>query len=155
MHRWSHAVTSPGDKRVTDHPPSHEVTTVDRWFTADDLYRVRAEVAAHASQMGASEAQVERLLIVASELATNAVRHGGGGGRLQLWLAHDRLFCRVSDEGPGIPDPQRGHERPAPTAIGGRGLWLCRQFSDSLDIARTGGRTVITTMIELDRGKPA
>jgi anti-sigma regulatory factor (Ser/Thr protein kinase) len=143
-------MTSPRDKRVADHPPSHEAITVDRWFTADDLYRVRAEVASHASQMGASETQVDRLLIVASELATNAVRHGGGSGRLQLELTHDRLFCRVSDEGPGISDLQRGHERPAPTAIGGRGLWLCRQLSDSFDMARVGGRTVITAMIELN-----
>jgi anti-sigma regulatory factor (Ser/Thr protein kinase) len=147
-------MTSPDDRSVADHPPSREAVAIDRRFTADDLYRIRAEVSAHASHLGASEAQVERLLIVASELATNAVRHGGGGGRLQLWRASDRLFCRVSDDGPGIPDPQRGRERPASAAIGGRGLWLCRQLSDSLDMARLGGRTVVTAMIELNRREP-
>jgi anti-sigma regulatory factor (Ser/Thr protein kinase) len=146
-------MTSPDDKSVVGFPPSREAIAVDRRFTADDLYRIRVEVSANAGHLGASDAQVERLLIVASELATNAVRHGGGRGRLQLWRASDRLFCRVSDDGPGIPDPERGRERPAPAAIGGRGLWLCRQLSDSFGMGRAGGRTVVTAMIELNRGK--
>ncbi len=124
---------------------------VDRRFDAGDLSCLRAELAATATRLGASDASVERLLIVASELATNAIRHGGGAGRLRLWRDGSRLCCQVSDCGPGLGDARRGTRRPSPSAIGGRGLWLCRQLSDSLDIVRRDRQTIITSTIEAER----
>jgi anti-sigma regulatory factor (Ser/Thr protein kinase) len=71
---------------------------VDHWFDADGLYTLRAEVAAHASALGATGPQGETLVVVAGELATNAIRHGGGRGRLRLWrdgvLAEERAGGR-------------------------------------------------------------
>src|SRR5262245_12334872 len=128
---------------------------VDRAFSADDLYALRAEVAAHASALGADRSQLERILIVASELATNAVRHGGGTGRLILWRDGHLLCCRVSDRGPGLTDIEVGRTAPDPSAPGGRGLWLCRQLADSFDVEPTPHLT-ITAGIDLssDRADP-
>lgn len=115
---------------------------VDRSFSADDLYALRAEVAAHVSALGANRGELERVLIVASELATNAIRHGGGSGRLTLWWDGHLVQCRVSDRGPGLADPEAGCTPPDPSAPGGRGLWLCRKLADSFEIEPTPHVTV-------------
>jgi anti-sigma regulatory factor (Ser/Thr protein kinase) len=126
-----------------------EVVAVDQPFTARDLYSLRAAVVAHASSLGAPPVQVEGLLIVASELATNAIRHGGGGGRLRLWRNHTRLHLEVSDDGPGLADPMVGSKPPGPMAAGGRGMWICRQLADDLHITNGPGGTTITATLDL------
>src|SRR5688500_2581157 len=81
-----------------------EAVAVDHQFDADGLYALRAALAAHADHLGAPREQVERLLIVGGELATNAIRHGGGSGRLRLWRDGDLLRCQISDCGQGMRD---------------------------------------------------
>jgi anti-sigma regulatory factor (Ser/Thr protein kinase) len=121
-----------------------EVVAVDQVFDADGLYALRAAVAAHGNHLGAGSAELERLLIIASELATNAVRHGGGCGRLRLWRRDNRIYCEVSDHGPGLADPQAGSVPPDQMARGGRGLWICRQLSDVL-LVESGPRGATLT----------
>jgi anti-sigma regulatory factor (Ser/Thr protein kinase) len=139
---------------MTSHepPPTRdgaEVAAVDQPFDADGLYSLRAALAAHASRLGASPAMLDRLLIVAGELATNAVRHGGGTGRLRLWRTGDELRCQISDRGPGIADPAAGHQLPGPTATNGRGMWICRQLCDELIIDSDHHGTAITAVLRL------
>src|SRR5262249_60052438 len=57
-------------------PPEH--TSLDQLFDSEGLYGLRSAVAAHGSAFGLSEPSVSDLVLVAHELATNAVRHGGG-----------------------------------------------------------------------------
>src|SRR5882757_550746 len=57
---------------------------VDEPFDLDGLHALRSTLAAHASELGAPDRQIEALVIVASELATNAIRHGSGHGRIRL-----------------------------------------------------------------------
>ena len=123
---------------------------VDQPFDGHGLYGLRETLAAHASRLGAGEDQIDHLLIVASELATNAVRHGGGAGRVRLWHHQGTLFCQVSDHGPGIADPTVGATLPDPTTSeGGRGLWICRRLAARLSIenAADGRMTVVTAAI--------
>jgi anti-sigma regulatory factor (Ser/Thr protein kinase) len=98
---------------------------------------LRQTVAAHADRLGANDDQLERLIIVTGELAINAIRHGGGQGRLLLWQTDDALICEVSDQGPGINDPTAGTSLPNPLAgdSGGRGLWICRNLTSELTIS--------------------
>lgn len=131
-------------------PPAPEAVAVDRRFDADGLYTLRAEVAAHASHLGANRAQVQNLLIVASELATNAVRHGGGSGHLRLWLAERTLVCQVSDRGSGLANPTVGSTPPDTMAHGGRGLWICRQLSTQVEIETSSMGTTVTASLDLD-----
>jgi anti-sigma regulatory factor (Ser/Thr protein kinase) len=129
-------------------PP--EGVVVDQPFNEEGLYSLRAAVAAHASSLGVGPVMVERLLILASELATNAIRHGGGSGRLRLWREETALHLQISDEGPGMPDPAVGTRPPDTMAVGGRGMWICRQLVEDLQIATGPDGTTITAVLSLD-----
>jgi anti-sigma regulatory factor (Ser/Thr protein kinase) len=125
---------------------------LDQPFDRDGLYALRAAVAAHASHLGAVPERVAHLVIVASELASNAVRHGGGTGRLRLWLAGDRLWCEVSDTGTGIVNPETaGSTVPSALAAGGRGLWIVRRLSSEVRIESSRYRTTVTATLPLTR----
>lgn len=125
---------------------------VDQPFDGDGLYGLRATLTAHAPLLGISAEQTEHLLIVAGELATNAIRHGGGSGRLRLWRQSGTLFCQVSDDGPGIADLLVGTSPPDQARAGGRGVWICRQLCAELLIERAvpGPGAVVTAVISLD-----
>jgi anti-sigma regulatory factor (Ser/Thr protein kinase) len=125
---------------------------VDHRFDADGLYALRAELAAHADQLGATPQDINNLLIVASELATNAIRHGGGSGRLRMWRDGSSLRCAVTDQGPGMVDPEAGTRPPEPRAVGGRGLWIARQLCSDMSIATGSAGTAIHIAIALDGG---
>jgi anti-sigma regulatory factor (Ser/Thr protein kinase) len=101
---------------------------VDQSFGVEGLQRLRSTVAAHSSHHQASGV-AEALVIVAGELATNAVRHGGGVGRLRLWQDDEYLYVQITDNGPGIANPAVGLVRPEPQQDGGRGLWIVRRIS--------------------------
>lgn len=112
------------------------VELLEQRFDRDSLVPLRNAVAAHASRLGLAAEQVEHLVLVAYELASNAVRHGGGHGRLRLIADDGMIGCAVTDEGGGFRDPeQAGLLRPEPTASSGRGLWLVRCLADSVEIS--------------------
>jgi anti-sigma regulatory factor (Ser/Thr protein kinase) len=123
---------------------------MDQSFDAGTLYALRSALAAHASDLGLTGPQLERLAIVAGELATNAVRHGGGTGRLRLWRDRSLLHCEISDRGPGIPDTAVGATPPDPMTRSGRGMWICRQLSDALLIETEPNGSTVTAVIRLD-----
>jgi anti-sigma regulatory factor (Ser/Thr protein kinase) len=133
------------------------VVDVDQPFDVDGLYALRSTLAAHASQLGADPDQIEHLVIVAGELATNVIRHGGGTGRLRLWHHDGVLYCQVSDNGPGIRDPDVGTKPPDPAGHdGGRGLWICRHLTTELtiDTGPDGHGATVTAAIGQDHGPP-
>jgi len=117
----------------------------------DSLYALRSAVSAHASDLGAAPERVAHIVIVASELATNAIRHGGGGGRLRLWRADGRIWCEVSDSGPGLADPESVGTSPPPAmATGGRGLWIVRRLSAQVRFGGDGHGTMVTAAVTLE-----
>ncbi|MDG4766349.1 ATP-binding protein [Solwaraspora sp. WMMD406] len=132
-----------------------EPDLLDQPFDQDGLYGLRATLSAHAPRLRVSQEETEHLLIVASELATNAIRHGGGTGRLRLWRHGDSLYCEVSDHGPGITDQQVGTVPPNQSRTGGRGVWICRQLCSDLTIAHgpSGQGAVVTAVLSV--GAPA
>ena len=120
-------------------PPRPRTLTgagLDLSFDLDNLPMLRPTVAAHAEQLGMSGRPLANLLVVASELATNAIRHGGGRGRLRLWRQGRNVNCQVRDHGSGLIDPHAGGTPPDPAAVHGRGLWICRQICLNLIISR-------------------
>jgi anti-sigma regulatory factor (Ser/Thr protein kinase) len=131
---------------------------LDQAFDAGSLFRLRAAVAAHAAALGAGEAAYD-VVLIAHELSSNAVRHGGGTGRLHLWSDADRIMCRVTDSGPGLADGAgRGDDLPSPQVPGGRGLWIVRRLAAVRVVTGASG-TTITAAIPIpsgaNRGGPA
>ena len=117
------------------------------------LYRLRSAVAAYATSWGIGGEKLNRLLLVANELVTNALRHGGGSGTLRLWRDGDAVYCQVSDGGAGIIDPHlAGTRLPPPDHGSGRGLWLARQFSDDLQIIKGATGTNVTARFDASAG---
>jgi anti-sigma regulatory factor (Ser/Thr protein kinase) len=113
-------------------------------------------VAAHASRIGLTAQQVNDLVLVVQELASNAVRHGAGHGRVLLWRDKHDICFQVTDPGLGRTDLHlRGHHAPPPTALGGRGLWLARQLTHHLDIHAGDNGTHFTARIHLRTPPPA
>ncbi len=98
-----------------------------------DLRPVRALVAAVAGQAGLSPARCTDLVIAASEVAANTLRHTSAGGVVRLWATDAELLCQVEDTG-FITDPLAGHWRPAGDVPGGQGLWLVNQVCDLAEI---------------------
>jgi len=120
---------------------------VDQPFGATGLSALRAALATRCRAFGVPAKQIEKLLIIASELMANAIRHGGGGGRLRLWREGSMVRCQVIDRGPGIADAAAGSRPPEPTTTaGGRGLWICRNLAAEIVIDRgPGGRGAAVT----------
>jgi anti-sigma regulatory factor (Ser/Thr protein kinase) len=123
---------------------------LEQHFDATNLVSLRSAVAAHGGALGLTDSQVNDLVLVAHELATNAVRHGGGAGRLRMWRVDGSVFCEVADAGGGFlftrPDQ---HRRPDVRAIGGRGLWIIARLADQFHVDSGAGGTVALIEIRL------
>ncbi|MCD0481808.1 ATP-binding protein [Streptacidiphilus sp. ASG 303] len=71
-------------------------------------------------------AVAEDVLLVVSELVTNACLHAGGPQELLLHCTDDALRIEVADANPSHPEPRRPHERGKP---GGHGLHIVGRLS--------------------------
>ncbi|GIF45272.1 ATP-binding protein [Actinoplanes xinjiangensis] len=101
------------------------------------LAALRTVVSHRLSVIGLPEPERLKLVLAIHEAATNAVRHGGGSGRLWLGSHAGSLWCEISDDGPGLPADFTGPTA-APDNLGsGSGLWLIDQVADDLAITTT------------------
>jgi anti-sigma regulatory factor (Ser/Thr protein kinase) len=85
-------------------------------------------------------ARIEDLMLVISELVTNAVRHGGGMGQVELSATpKDEFLCvQVTDDGPGfVPRPGAMGSDPS----GGYGLFLVDRLARRWGMTREARRT--------------
>ncbi|BFU45458.1 ATP-binding protein [Krasilnikovia sp. MM14-A1004] len=136
-------VPVPGTSRET--APTRLVL-LDEPFERKDLTALRQAVAAHGDRTGLPPERVADLVLIASELASNAVRHGGGHGRLRLWTTDTTASCQVTDDGPGMPATyQLPQQSPDLATAGGRGLWLVLYFSDTITVEHADGSGVSVT----------
>ncbi len=102
-------------------------------FSASDLKSVRSFATAHAQAAGLDPRRTEDLALALNELATNSIRHSGGGGVARAWREKGELICEVEGGGT-IEDPLAGRRKPDPEQISGRGLWIVNQVSDLVEI---------------------
>jgi len=126
---------------------------LDQAFDNDSLYALREAVAAHAMQAGLAEGRVGDLVFAVHELASNAIRHGGGRGRLRIWDTGALLRCEVTDDGAaqsaagdagaGAGDAARWRIDP------GHGLWLVRRVADETSVQAGPSGTVAAVSFTL------
>ena len=119
--------------------------------SSDDVVRVRRIVRDWAVSLGFSLVDQTKVVTAASELARNAIDHGGGGDfRIESLNNDSRRGLRLtfSDEGPGIVDMEQAMKDGFSTG-GGLGLGLGgakRLVNEFLIDSRPGrGTTVVIT----------
>jgi anti-sigma regulatory factor (Ser/Thr protein kinase) len=134
----SHHVETLFGGALPDPPP--EATAI--LFTRKDLGQLRNLVRKHAAAVGLRRDRAADLVAAVTEVATNSIRHGGGGGTLRIWPQEDALVCEVTDAG-HITDPLVGRRTPSPATQTGRGLWLANQLADLIQVRSGPGGTTI------------
>ncbi|OLZ58715.1 anti-sigma factor RsbA family regulatory protein [Amycolatopsis keratiniphila] len=93
------------------------------------LARTRAIARDQARRAGLTGDRVEDVELVVVELVANSVDHGGGQGRLDIWIEPGRLVCEIRDTG-HLTDPLAGRRPAPPGQMRGRGLLLINHLSD-------------------------
>ncbi len=92
-------------------------------------------------------ASAEDILLVVSELVTNACLHGGGPDELRLHPAPKLLRLEVTDSGTGEPAPRTPHRAGRP---GGHGMFIVQRLCLAWGVVRQAdGGTGKTVWAEL------
>jgi len=102
-------------------------------FTGDATAWLRRLLGEWAAELELGHERTENLTLAVTELASNSVRHGGGGGTLRMWSEERTLLVEVRDRG-RIEEPLAGRIRPRPEQPAGRGLWLVNHLCDLVQI---------------------
>jgi anti-sigma regulatory factor (Ser/Thr protein kinase) len=140
-HHYRHAageLLAPFDLPLPTPPAGAELLGFDR----NGLREVRAVVARHAEAARLPPPRADDLVLAASEVAANSVRHGGGQGVLRVWRAGDSIVCEVRDRGQ-IDDALVGRHSPDLEQLDGRGLWIAHQLCDLVQLRSGHGSTVV------------
>jgi len=122
-------------------------------FGLDDVRAVRDFVAAHVLACDMDPVRGFDLLVAASEIATNSLRHGGGSGVVRLWHDDDTLVCEFSDAG-ALTEPLVGRQLPSEDDEGRRGIWLANQLCDLVQIRVFESGTVVRLHVAMTGARP-
>jgi anti-sigma regulatory factor (Ser/Thr protein kinase) len=122
--------------------PEPPQAPAEHTFEAATLDELRYFVADQATAAGLSDPRTYDLVLAANEVATNSVRHGGGQGRLRMWVDGDHLVSEIRDDG-HIDLPLIGRERPGPSQVGGHGMWLVNQLCELVQIRSFDSGSVV------------
>lgn len=149
-----HATAATGTSDAATATTPAEDQLLARSFCLADISELRHTVFRYAVAAGLAGHLLDDFVLAINELVTNAVRHGGGAGLLCLWRANGELVCEVSDQGCGLADRSTGgYRRPPPSKVGGWGLWLARQLSDSMAVATGTSGTAVRISTALPAGR--
>ncbi|MCB0965284.1 MAG: ATP-binding protein [Ilumatobacter sp.] len=109
-----------------------------------DLSSVRHRVRDFAATLDDDGEWLDGIVLVVSELATNAIEYGEGGPAVvDAAVVDDELVLVVAADSTGIPIPPDG---PVPSEnIRGRGLLMVQAIANQVSIETTGNRVIVTT----------
>lgn len=96
------------------------------------LILLRSKLSAIAQRLGLSDQKRENMLLVASEMVSNQVKHAGGRGQIQVWQQPGPVLDILAlDYGPGIANISQAEEDGYSSANTlGKGLGSIRRLSD-------------------------
>jgi serine/threonine-protein kinase RsbT len=126
--------------------------------TETDIVHVRAAAREAANTAGFTLVQQTKLVTAASELARNALVHGGGG-RAEVWVEQRPESASVHlvfiDTGPGIPDIDTALTDGFTTGNGlGLGLGGAGRLADSISIdSEVGKGTTVRISMAANRAR--
>jgi anti-sigma regulatory factor (Ser/Thr protein kinase) len=107
------------------YPPLGEPVLAWRLHDVAELPGVRAQVRARVTGPGVDDL-VDRLVLALDEMASNALRHGGGEVRAALRTAGGGYLLEVTDQAPQTPPtPAVGRD----PSRGGLGLYLIAELA--------------------------
>jgi anti-sigma regulatory factor (Ser/Thr protein kinase) len=124
--------------------PPHELS----FTSATELRGLRSFVSRTAIDASLDSHRTEDLVLAINELATNSLCHGGGKGKLQMWMEIDTLLCEVQDDG-HITEPLIGRNPPLAEQATGRGLWVVNQLCDLVQIRSSLTGSVVRVHMRL------
>jgi anti-sigma regulatory factor (Ser/Thr protein kinase) len=101
----------------------------------DDTEQLRERLAATLRAAGIGETKTLEMLLAATEIAGNAIQHGGGVRDVRVGHADGRFVCEIEDRGPGFDDPAAGYL--ARRQGLGSGLWVARQLTWRIEFFRS------------------
>lgn len=119
-----HPIAAPADLGR----PDREMT-----FSPWQLIDLRTAVTEATETVGLPYDRAQDFVLAVNEVASNAVEHGHGIGRLRIWRRIDGLICEVHDTG-SLGEPLPGLRPPHPNSPRGRGVWIARQLCDLLHV---------------------
>jgi anti-sigma regulatory factor (Ser/Thr protein kinase) len=121
-------------------PPPAEAAKLE--FGREDLARVRTLAADQGTKAGLTRERVDDLVIVANELASNALQHGWPPRRVAVWPEQpQKIVCEVTNWG-AIDDPLAGRRNPSAEGDMGMGLWIVHHLCELVEV-RTGESTTV------------
>ncbi len=122
-------------------PAAHR-DAVEVRFGHEDLAALRDVVRRLGQTARLRPDTVEDLVLASHELATNSVRHGGGGGVLRAWQTPESLVVELADAGV-IANPLAGREPADCFDESGRGLWMANQLCDLVQVRSSAAGTTV------------
>jgi anti-sigma regulatory factor (Ser/Thr protein kinase) len=131
---------------VTLHPPRQLLLELAADFSA--LARVRDQLRSFLSEANVDGTVCEDLLLVATELCTNAIEATVDGEPVEVRVSIDGRALRLSVA--NVPSTSGEHDVPelrhGSLQERGRGLAIVRSLVDTMAMSSAGGRTVVNTM---------
>lgn len=106
-------------------------------------YVARSMVRPWLDRLPVSRERRDDIVLVVSELVTNAARSATEEVGLRLWRTRTDVIVEVADDGEGfVPSPESTIP-PAPQAEAGRGLWLVQMLADDCQFSPGPWGTVV------------
>ena len=133
----------------------HAATPATIWtesFDAATVSRIRHALEHCLAEAGLTGDNADDFVLAVNELVVNAIRHGGGSGRIRLNRVNGSLVCEVSDRGSHSGDASVRH--PEPDTPGGRGLLLAHVLTGSLRLTGGSGGLTAAVSIPLNGSSP-
>ncbi len=122
--------------------PEPPTASIDLTFQTGSLRDLRDDVAREAALAGMSGERAADAATAVNEVASNSLRHAGGGGVLRMWQTGEDFTCEVSDEG-YIHEPLVGRIHPDVEGLSGRGLWIVNQLCDLVQVRSSSKGTTV------------
>ncbi|MEA2303168.1 MAG: hypothetical protein QOH43_448 [Solirubrobacteraceae bacterium] len=129
-------------RALTPEPP--QLPGLRKVRVSADARDFRRRLADEFELAGVPADQGDRLLLAASEIYANAVRHAGGAPGVRVGWVDGHFVCELSDHGEGLDDPMAGYVPPRAGAPDGAGLWVARQLASRLELLATPGGGLTT-----------